>query len=296
MSDQITTAFVQQYRNNVTFLLQQKGSLFREAVMNTIQAAEFDYYERIGATEMVENTSRHGDTPLVFTPHDRRRLSLRDFDWADLIDKKDRIRTLIDPTSPYAINAAWAAQRKQDDIIIEAFYATAQTGKTGTGSAAFDTANMRVAINYVESGSAVNSGMTIAKLRKARTLLRTREVQKDDPWYVAMSPEQIQDLLQTTSVTSSDFNTIKALVQGEVNSFMGFTFIESNRLTTIAANQRRCPFWIKSGMLFASGEEINVDIGPRRDKRNSTQVYVSNTYGAVRMEEFRVGDIIADES
>lgn len=296
MSDQITTAFVQQYRNNVTFLLQQNSSLFREAVMNTVQAAEFEYHERIGATSMVENTSRHGDTPLIYTPHDRRRLSLRDFDWADLIDKKDKIRTLIDPTSPYAINASMAAMRQQDDIIIEAFYATAQTGKTGTGSVAFDSTNMRVAINYVESGGAANSGLTIGKLRRARTLLRTREVMKDDPWNIGVSPEQIQDLLQTTSVTSSDFNTIKALVQGEVNSFMGFQFIESNRLTELATNQRRCPFWIKSGMLFASGQEIEVDIGPRRDKRNSTQVYVNATFGAVRMEEFRVGDIICDES
>jgi len=119
---------------------------------------------------MVENNSRHGDTPLVYTPHDRRRLSLRDFDWADLLDRKDKIRTLIDPTSTYATNAAFAAMRKQDDIIIEGFYANAQIGKTGASSAAFDTSNMRIPINYVESGSAVNSGLTIAKLRRARTI------------------------------------------------------------------------------------------------------------------------------
>jgi hypothetical protein len=40
----------------------------------------------------------------------------------------------------------------------------------------------------------------------------------------------MSDLLGTTQVTSSDFNTVKALVQGSVDSFMGFKFISSNRL------------------------------------------------------------------
>jgi hypothetical protein len=31
-------------------------------------------------------------------------------------------------------------------------------------------------------------------------------------------------MLEQTSVTSSDFNSVKALVQGEINQFMGFTF------------------------------------------------------------------------
>lgn len=297
MSNQITTAMVQQYRGNVTFLLQQQGSLMRDKVRNVMQDAEFDYHDRIGSTSAVENTSRHGDTPLIHTPHDRRRVSLRDFDWADLIDKKDKIRTLIDPASPYALNAAWAMGREMDDLIIEQMFATAQTGKTGTGSATFDSTNMRVAINYVESGSAVNSGMTIAKLRSARTKLREQEnLFRDDAWYVGVMPAQMQDLLATTEVTSSDYNTVKALVNGEVNTFMGFTFVEHNRYTTIATDQRRCPFWAKSGVLFAVGQDIEVDIGPRKDKRNSIQVYVNATFGGVRMEEGKVGDIICDES
>ena len=297
MSNQITTAFVNQYRGNVSFLLQQQGSMMRDKVRNVSQSAEFDYHDRIGSTTAVENTSRHGDTPLIHTPHDRRRVSLRDYDWADLIDNKDKIRTLIDPTSPYAVNASWAIGRAMDDLIIEQLFADAQTGKTGTGTASFDSSNMRVAMDYVESGSAANSGLTIGKLRKARTNLREQEnLQRDDKWYIGVMPAQMQDLLTTTEVTSSDFNTVKALVQGEVNTFMNFTFVEHNRYTTIASNQRRCPYWCHSGMLLAIGQDITADIGPRRDKRNSVQVYVASSFGGVRMEEGKVGDIICDES
>ena len=92
MSTQITTAFVQQYRANVEHLLQQKGSKLRPFVRVESQNSEFEYYDRIGSVDAVEVTSRHSDTPLISTPHDRRQISLRDFDWADMIDRTDRIR------------------------------------------------------------------------------------------------------------------------------------------------------------------------------------------------------------
>jgi len=44
-------------------------------------------------------------------------------------------------------------------------------------------------------------------------------------------------------------------------------------------------------MLCAVGADIAVDIGPRRDKRNSTQVYCSASFGATRMEEGKVLEI-----
>ena len=134
MSINITTAFVNQYRANVEHLLQQKGSRLRPFVRMETQNAEFEYYDRIGSVDAVEVTSRHSDTPLISTPHDRRQVSLRDFDWADMIDRTDRIRLLIDPSSPYAQNAAWALGRKMDDVIIENAFGTAYSGKTGSTS------------------------------------------------------------------------------------------------------------------------------------------------------------------
>ena len=98
-------------------------------------------------------------------------------------------------------------------------------------------------------------------------------------------------MLKTTEVTSSDFNSVKALVQGDVNSFMGFQFIRTERVATDTNSYRRVIAWCKSGMLIAVGADITVDIGPRRDKRNSTQVYCSASFGASRMEEGKVLEI-----
>ena len=296
MSTQITTSFVNHYRSNVDFLLQQKGSVLRSYMRNETQDAEFDFYDRIGATAAIEVLTRHADTPLVETPHDRRRVHLRDFDWADLIDRKDRIRTLIDPTSPYAQNASFALGRSMDDVIIENMFGTAYTGKTGATSTVHDVTNNRTLVNYVESGGSTDSGLTIPKLRNVRQKLVANQNDKSEPRYIALSAVQMTDLLANSLVQSVDTNEIKALVHGEVDHYMGFKFIEIERLdTTSSGTHRRLPCWVHSGMVFASGMEINAEIGPRRDKRNSTQVYVSGSFGAVRMEENKMYEIECDE-
>jgi hypothetical protein len=295
MSYQITTAFVQQYKANVEHLLQQKGSRLRPYVRVETQNAEFDFYDRIGATSAQEVTGRHQDTPLINVPHDRRRVSLRDFDWAELIDRQDRIRMLIDPTSPYSQNASFALGRKMDEIILEAAFGTVFTGKTGSSSVTFP-AGQQIAVNYVESGSATNSGLTVGKLRAAKETLDAAENDPSDPRYIICTAKQITDLLRTTEVTSSDFNSVKALVQGDVNTFMGFEFVRTELVNADSSGYRRVLAYCKSGLLMAVGQDVNVDIGPRRDKRNSTQVYCSASFGAVRMEEEKVLEIKCDES
>lgn len=296
MSFQVDTALVNTYKSNIELQFQQKGSRLRPYVRVESQNAEFDFYDRIGPTDAVEVTGRHQDTPLVSTPHDRRRVGLRDFDWADLVDKKDKLRMLADPTSPYTQNAVFALGRSMDDCIIQAAFGTAYTGKTGATTVAFDT-NNDIAVNYVESGGAVNSNLTIAKLRRARFLL-TKTDQLDDDMellYMAVTASQIDSLLRTTEVTSADYNTVKALVAGTIDTFMGFKFIRLERLTKVAA-VRQCIAWGTGGLLLAVADEVNVDVGPRRDKRNSTQIYVAGSFNATRMWEAKVVRIYADET
>jgi len=299
MSFQVDTALVQSYRSNIALQFQQKGSRLRAYVRNETQHAEFDFYDRIGSVEAVEVKNRHGDTPLISTPHDRRRVALRDFDWADLIDNKDKIRMIADPTSAYVQNAVWALGRAQDYVIIEAATATAYTGKTGSTTVAFPAANS-VAVDYVEQGGATNSNLTIGKLRRVRYLLDKAEVTTEGEYdlVAAVDPSQIQALLRTTEATSADYNTIKALVNGSIDTFMGFKFIKTNKLPfgVLAANYREPLFWEREGLVLATGAEINVDVGVRRDKRNSVQLYVSGSFGAVRMWEEKVIRVYCDET
>ena len=102
------------------------------------------FFDQVGVTAAQLRTSRHGDTPQIDTPHSRRRLSLSDYEWADLVDDTDKVKMLIDPTSSYAKAAAAAMNRSLDDVIIDALNASAQTGVSGaTGVALPSTQKVR---------------------------------------------------------------------------------------------------------------------------------------------------------
>jgi hypothetical protein len=284
MSSQVTTAFVQQYSSNVQLLSQQKGSLFRNAVRVESQVGKNAFYDQVGSATAQKRLSRHADTPQLDTPHARRRVSLVDYEYADLIDDQDKVRTLIDPTSPYSQATAFAMGRAIDDEIISAAFGTAYTGETGSTSTTFPSGQV------VSVGSPV-AGLSIAKLVEAKQLLDEANVDTTLPRYVAVAPEQLADLLNITTVTSSDYNTVKALVQGEIDTFLGFKFIVSTRLSSESGVNRRVIAWAEDGLLLSIGKDITAKIDERADKGYATQVYYAMSIGATRMEEEKVVEI-----
>ena len=284
MSSQITTAFVQQYSANIQMLSQQMGSLLRDKVRLESVVGKNAFFDQVGSVTAVEKTSRHSDTPQIDTPHARRRVSLADYEFADLIDQQDKVRLLIDPTSSYAQAAAMAMGRAMDDVIISAALGTAFTGETGSTS----TANA----NSIAHGS---TGLTIAKLRSAKETLDLNSVDPSIPRHIIVGPKQITDLLGTTEVTSSDFNTVKALANGEINQFLGFNFIVSNRLS-LSGTTRSCIAYAQDGIALGVGKDVTARIDERADKGYATQVYYCASFGATRMEEDKVVEIQATES
>lgn len=289
MSFEVTTAFVQQYSTNVSLLLQQRGSRLRDCVtVGSYTGKAAKAVEQIGSVTAQARTSRHADTPLISTPHDARWVHPTDYEWADMIDDQDKLRMLIDPTSPYAMNGAYALGRSMDSLIITAALGTSLTGENGSTSTAFDTANQQVAV--------AATGLTIAKLRAAKKILMANEVDvATDPLYIAVTAEQLDDLLGTTEVTSADYNTVKALVNGTVDSFMGFKFVHTELLGVDGSSYRRVIAWAKSGLHLGMWNDINTKISERADKSYATQVYVKGTFGATRTEEGKVVEILCAE-
>lgn len=289
MSFQVTTAFVQQYSTNVQLLLQQRGSRLRDCVtVGSYTGKAAKAVEQIGEVTAQARISRHADTPLISTPHDARWVHPTDYEWADMIDDQDKLRMLIDPTSPYAMNGAYALGRAMDSLIITAALGTALTGENGSTSTPFDTSNQQIAVGA--------AGLTVAKLRTAKKKLMANEVDvENDPLYCAVTAVQLDNLLGTTEVTSSDYNTVKALVSGSVDTFMGFKFIHTELLGLDGSGDRRCIAWAKSGMHLGIWNDITTKISERADKSYATQVYVKGTFGATRVEEGKVVEIICDE-
>ncbi len=286
MSVNVTTSFVEQYSANVQMLSQQMGSKLRAAVDVESIRGKQSFFEQIGKTTAQLRTSRHGSTPQIDMPHSRRALTTATYEWADLIDDADKIRMLIDPTSSYAKAAAAAMGRAMDSVIITAALGTAKTGVSGGTSTALPSTQK------VVHGSA---GLTVAKLLSAKKILDENDVDPSVKRYCVVSPEQIEDLLNLTEVKSSDFNTVKALAQGDINSFLGFEFITSNLLTADATPSRQVIAFAADGIKLGIGKDVTAKISERDDKSYSTQVYYCMDLGATRMEEEKIVEIACNE-
>lgn len=286
----ITTAFVQQYKDNITQLVQQKQTKLRGSVLvDTDFTGEFKFYDQLGSTEMVLKTSRNQDTPSIDPDHQRRRIGKSDFIHAVLLDKEDQLSMIVDPKSSYAMSASMAAGRKIDDVIIAAYIADAPSGKTGSDTETFDD-DFKVAVG--------GAGLTKNKLIEAKELLDEEDVE-DENRVCVTTPSQVSDLLKTTEVTSGDFNTVRALVNGEINTWLGFRFIRisSKRLPVLSGTSDRGIYcYHQAAIQLAIQKEPSVRIDERPDKNYLWQVFMSLTIGAVRLEEERIVEIACQEA
>lgn len=286
MSNEIPVWNVIDYKSTVELLLQQRGSKLRGAVMeDSYHGKAGKAVNQIGAVTAQKRTSRHADTPLIETPHDARWVFPSDYEWADLIDNADKLRVIADPTSPYAINGAMSLGRSMDDLIIVAATGDAKTGEDGDTTTSFS-----------NTASTTTGGLTVAKLREAMQLLIAAEVDVDnEPLFCLIGAQQHDDLLGETQAISLDFTNKPVLVDGRIKAFMGFNFIDMQRLA-LSGTDRTVICWAKSGMHLGIWDDIDVKITERADKSYSTQVYVKGTFGATRVEENKVVAITCSEA
>ena len=283
----ITTAFVKQFGSTLYLLSQQKGSKLSNCVTNEIGAfGEEEYFDQYGEDVASVKTSRNVDVEYAAVDYQRRRVSFQDIYWSKLIDKEDKLAMLIDPTSGLMTAGAYAIGRKIDDLIITAFSGTAYTGKAGGTSTTF------TAVNQIAVSAA---GLTISKLISAKELLDASDVDPDEERYIAVSARQITNLLNTTEVKSVDYNSVKALVEGKVDTFMGFKFKLTQRLA-LSGTTRTCLAWAKSGMLLAKRNKMASKLDQIPTKHYATQAYASISCGATRMEEDKCVEIGCLES
>jgi len=290
MSNQASEAHIQTYTARVGHLLQQRGSKLMSGVSTESHTGKSaQVVQQYGAVEAMEITDRHADTELTSTPQTSRWVRPSDWGVADMVDKEDLIRSMTDPKSDFAMAQTMGLGRKQDDLIIDAIFGSNFTGEDG-GTSVTATADGQTS---VPSGGA---GMTVAKLRTAKKNLMAAELDLDhEMLYMALTAEQIDDLYTETQIVSIDYNSNKVLVDGRVQSFMGWNFIHCERLTVDGASARRCPGWAKSGLVFATWNGIETSTDRRPDKWNNWQVMSKGTWGATRTEGAKTVEVLCTE-
>lgn len=293
MSLNIPDHYTISFSTNVMLLLQQKGSKLRGTVMEGSHVGkQASPVDQVGQVEMSQVTSRFADISFTDAAVDRRWVVPTDFDLAQRIDTFDKLRLLTDPESSYSQNAVFAAGRKMDTVIIQAFMGTAKTGEQGATSTVFTAANeVDVAIG------GANSKLNVAKLLDVKEKMMANFVDFDmEEVYCGLTAADNSSLLSEIQIISSDFNggDKPVLKEGKVDSFLGIRFVSCELIESVAAgtNEVNVPVWAKSGMHLGIWGEFTSDIDRRKDlKGHPWQLYNTMTLGATRLEEDKVYNI-----
>lgn len=312
MNSQIETWRVQQYGANVYHLSEQEGSVIAPLVRKETFVGKAEYFDRLGEATAVDKTGRNIDTPKLDIEHSRRMITTVTRHWGTLVDRKDKLQNVHMPESEYAKAAAYGLGRKRDRVLIDAAFGAAKGGEDGSSDVTLP--NAQKVASVASSALAVPN---LQLLRKAKLLMDKGKVK--GVRHIVHSADFLEALLADDTLTSVDYNSVKALVNGEINAFLGFQFhlcqeiddflakdYDANTFkwdattglyasggTAVAATDKVALVFVGDGLIEGeTNGSFIARIDERSDKGYSAQVYTAMDVGGTRMEEAKVVQLI----
>ena len=209
MSKFLKQAAVIEFDNEVKHQYQQTGKLRECVTQRTGVTGESYKFTRMSKGLANQKASQADVTPMDIE-HSRQTANMENWNAPEYTDIFDQAEVNFDEKQELATTIAKALSRRIDQIIIDSMTAVTYSATPST-------------IDEGTSVAAGGTGLTVAKLRAASRALSALGVDETDR-YMAYTAADRENLLSEEEVTSSDYNTVKALVQGEIDTFVGFKF------------------------------------------------------------------------
>ena len=285
----------QQFSTNLELLLQQQGSKLRGKVREGFHVGKAaSPINQVGAVQSKAPAGRYAPKNRTDADFVRRWVFPVDKEIDQLIDSFDELKTIVDPKSAYVTGASYACGRDWDDEII--LQSTSDTSKIGTDtggltSEVFSTSNtFQVGVSF----GGTNTGLTVAKLIEAKRIFRHYHNDPDtDPMTVVIGSTQESDLLKQAQVTNMDYSDRPVLVDGKVTRFMGFDIVVMERTPVIAANNRGCLAFVRSGIYLGMWKDTTNRVSIRNELSSEPyDLYTQYSYGATRTQLGKVVQIV----
>lgn len=305
-ADSVEQHYVDGFIANLALAPQQKTARLVMCVDADLSYSKpgqmFNCDDIAGDDDEVDVVARAPVSPESFAEHVRRVGFFKSSAKGRFLENLDVARMLQDPASTVMQGMMATKQRATDDAIIAGLFAAARQGATGENSVAYDTTNQQIAadsrvfLHASESSVVAGSGdlpLTVGKLILAKNKLDKSELEGER--YFACGSDQLSNLLSSTAATSGDYNTIKALVNGETNSFMGFTFVRTERMP-VAASIRACAAWVKPALQYRERPIVTARITQRADRSYRWYAYYEVERGSARRYDTGVVKVLCKES
>lgn len=245
MSKYLTDAAVIAFDSEVKHEYQQSGKL-RDCVTNRTGVVGESYkFTRMGKGLANQKATQADVTPMDIE-HNRQTAIMQNWNAPEYTDIFDQAEVNFDEKQELAQTIGYALARRIDQIILDSM--------TSVTYSATPTS--------IDQGFLVAAGgtqFTVDKLREASRYLSQRGVSESDR-YIAYTAEDRENLLAAEEATSSDYNTVKALVNGDIDSFVGFKFklIDDRTEGGLPANVAYA--WHKSAVGLAVGLDVSTRV------------------------------------
>jgi hypothetical protein len=246
MAVSISNAFVTLFDTEVKQAYQADAVLRNTVRLRTGVTASTHRFPRIGAGVAQVRVPQTDVTPLNVT-YSNATVTLSDWIAAEYSDIFNQAKVNFDERQELVQVVSKAIGRRADQLVIDAL--------AGSGTS----------LTVSNDIGASDSNLNVAKLREAKRLMDANNVPMEDR-YILIHASNLSSLLSETAVTSSDFNSVKALVQGDINSFLGFNFItigdrSEGGLTGGGSGSDRTVYaWHKSAIGMAEGMGVRSEI------------------------------------
>lgn len=212
MSKYLTDSAVIAFDSEVKHEYQGIKTLRQSVTLRTGVVGESYKFARMGKGMANQKASQADVTPMDIE-HARQTATMANWNAPELTDIFDAATVNFDEKQELAQTIANAIGRREDQIIIDALavtFAATNDGDPDTGRVFDDSAT---------------TNFTLDLVRKAKGHLDDIE-SPDEERYFVLRALALQKLLEDDEVTSSDYNTVKALVNGDLDTYMGFKFLK----------------------------------------------------------------------
>ena len=272
----IDNAYIKTFQSNVRSLAQQRTTKLRGWVDEVNEGSEEHRFDIIGEVAAQQKVGRVVATPVLDTPWTDRVTAPAVYHAGDVVEVEDPSQMLADPNSKIANALAMSMNRQIDDIIIDAADAAAADQDGGTTA-------------IIGTGQEIGAAGTVIShdvVTEANALFDTNDIDPDEAKIFVIGPVQKRKLLQLMEVTSIDYQTKKALADGYLPDYMGFSWIVSNRLNTPDASvSSYCLCFTRQAIGLHVVKDIWAQVAMDPSISFAWRIYTALMMGAVRVED-----------
>ena len=260
MAINVSTAFVDLFDSEVKQAYQAESVLRGTMRTRTGVAGNTVKFPTIGKGVATLRVPQTDVTPLNVT-YGQVTATMEDYIAAEYSDIFQQSHINFDERSELVQVVSKSIARRMDQIMIDALNAASGTTAVATGI----------------GGATTN--MNIEKLRATAKAMNEKNVPSEGR-NLLMHASQLDSLLGETEITSQDFASVKALVQGEINTFMGFNILtvgDRDEGGLPKPSTRTCFAWHKDAMGYAESMAQKTEVNYVPEK---TSFLVSSMFSA----------------